>query len=166
MNARFLRSVLSVVSVALLLQAVPATAAGPRLDGEISGIELAPQSLVGAAVFIFDYEGLVDGRMRRGWGWVAVNHEDLPVVEGESSLIVGGFGAIHVGLQRFDIEVNFGSLTLTNINDPSEFDEDYEVLLSVDIRRFFGPPREHAFAGLLSHVPFPPIILGDLMPAP
>ncbi|MGD9858251.1 MAG: hypothetical protein AB7U20_25195 [Planctomycetaceae bacterium] len=79
---------------ALLAVSSMSVAAPPALYVQVGGLELLPQSLFGAALFIFEVRGEVDGVQRRGWGWVAVNHKPLPAGEGDSSLIVGGQGAI------------------------------------------------------------------------
>jgi hypothetical protein len=163
MKARFVCSLLMVMGFAWF---VPDTscAAAPRMDGAIGGIELAPQSLVGAAVFVFEYHGVVNGKSRKGWGWVAVTHEDLPTDLFESSSITGGFGEIYIGLRRFDVEVYSGLLTLVDDHDTATFDDDFQVEFSVEISNVFGQAAAHGFEGLLSHVPFPPTIDGELMP--
>lgn len=155
------------LGIALLLLCVsPSTVAAkpPLLDGDITGIELAPQSLAGAAVFIFDFQGSVDGRNRRGWGFIAAKHADLPVVEGESSRIEDGFGAIFIGFQWYRVDVNLGILTLVDDHDTPDFDDDFHIILPADIRGLFRGRREHVIEGVLSHVPFPPTIVGELSP--
>jgi hypothetical protein len=163
MNARFVYSLLVAFGIALFIS-TSARAAAPQLDGAISGIELAPQSLVGAAVFVFEYHGVVNGQSHKGWGWMAVTHEDLPKDLFESSLITGGFGEIYVGLRRFDVEVYSGLLTLVDDHNTARFDDDFAVEVSVDIGNFFSQTAAHGFEGLLSHVPFPPTIVGELTP--
>jgi hypothetical protein len=157
---------LAAAGLACLIIAAPAAAAPPELEGQISGIELAPQSLVGAAVFLFEYQGQVNGRDRKGWGWVAVVHQDLPEMEGGFSFILDGSGEIYIGVQRFNLDVKGGLLTLVDDHDTPLFDDDFEILLSVDIRNRIGQSKNHLFDGVLSHVPFPPTIDGDLAPAP
>lgn len=164
MKSKLARWSLPIVGLALFLQVRPAVAAAPQLDGHVSGIELAPQSLLGAALFVFDYHGFVNGKFRKGWGWMAVTHEDLPTDLYASSDITGGFGEIYIGFRRFDVEVNEGTLTLVDDHGTAAFDDDFEVLLSADISNFFGQTAAHDFEGLLSHEPFPPTIIGDLMP--
>jgi hypothetical protein len=162
MRAKLLCSLLVLLGVAVFAP-LTGRAAEPKLDGAIGGIELAPQSLVGAAVFVFDYRGLVDGRVRRGWGWMAITHEDLPT-GGEVAMITGGFGEIYIGLRRFDVDVYLGMLTLNSDHGTTAFDDDFDVYLSADISNFFGQTRAHDFHGLLSHKPFPPTIVGQLVP--
>ncbi|MGD9856293.1 MAG: hypothetical protein AB7U20_15215 [Planctomycetaceae bacterium] len=156
---------LFVVMAALL--AVPSTlaAAPPALNVQVGGLELLPQSLFGAALFLFEVRGEVDGAQRRGWGWVAVNHEPLPEAEMDSSFIVGGEGAIYIGLRAYDIEINGGLLTLTDLKDPAIFDDAFEVLMDATISRR-GQSAAHLFAGELDHEPFPPTIIGQLGVAP
>lgn len=161
----FRRICLSSVLIALLASVNAAVAAPPSFEGAINGRELLPQSLFGAALFVFEYRGLVDGRQRRGWGWIAVNHEELPAGEGETALIAGGEGEIFVGFRRYDVDVNGGLLTLTDIKDPDVFDDVFGVQLSVDICRR-GECAEHLFDGELNHEPFIPTIIGGMTPAP
>ncbi len=149
---------------ALCLASQPAVAAPPVFDGGIDGLELAAQSTAGAAIFIFGYEGPVNGRTRHGWGWIAVNHEELPGDAGESSAITGGVGEIYIGFIRYQVSVTGGLLTLTNHNDPDVFDDDFDVVMNVGICNFFGQCGAHAFAGELSHVPLIPTIRGALLP--
>jgi hypothetical protein len=153
-----------VLFAALLVPSGSASAAAPALDGRISGLELASQEMVGAAVFVFEYEGLVDGRVRRGFGWIAVNHEALKDFVGGESRILGGVGEIIIGLKRFEIEVNGGLLTLIRDPDPDVFDDVFSVSLSVDICNRQGQCAEHTFDGVLSHETPIPTIIGDLSP--
>lgn len=152
--------------IALFAPVRSSLAAPPVFDGGIAGLELAPQSIAGAAIFIFEYRGQVNGRSRSGWGWIAVNHDELPAAEGDSAVIFGGVGEIYIGLQRFKVNVNGGFLTLIDLNDPDVFDDDFGVFLSVDIANLFKQSREHEFDGVLSHEPLIPTIVGALAPAP
>jgi hypothetical protein len=161
MAARF--SALTLL-LTLLVSTGSASAAPPAFDGRITGIEVASQEMVGAAVFVFEYEGLVDGKIRRGLGWIAVNHQPLQEVLGGQSLILGGTGEIVVGLKRFDIEVNGGLLTNIDPGDPNVFDDVFSVQLSVNIRNPQGQRAEHTFEGVLSHETLIPTIAGDLSP--
>jgi hypothetical protein len=158
----------SLIAAALLTVLVPwnaARSATPILDGAISGIELAPQSIAGAAIFVFAFDGELNGRDRRGFGWIAVQHEELPdELTDEPAAILDGVGEIYIGLRRFDIDVAGGTLELSNLNDPDVFDDDFTVTLSVQICNFFGQCAEHTFAGELSHVPVIPTIDGTLVP--
>jgi hypothetical protein len=156
------RSRVLALFLGLLVPLSSASAAAPRLDGLVTGVELASQAMVGAAVFVFEFEGLLDGKARSGWGWVAVNHEELPDVVGETALIVGGVGEIFIGTRRFDVDVNGGLLALTDPGDPDVFDDVFGLLLSVDICNRQGQCRAHTFEGALSHETFIPTIAGEL----
>ena len=153
----------------LVLQDSPAKAAPPTFQGGIAGIELCPQSVCGAAIFIFEYQGLVDGRLRDGWGWMAMNHDDLPDQLFGVSAITGGEGAIYIGHRRYRVSVNGGVLVLIGINNPFIFDDDFAVLVSIDICKSKRQCREHAFGnflqpGILSHQTLIPTIIGPLTP--
>jgi hypothetical protein len=154
------------VAIALFAPVRSSFAAAPTFDGGIAGLELAPQSVAGAAIFIFEYQGQVNGRPRTGWGWIAVNHDELPAEPGTSAVIFGGIGEIYIGVQRFKIDVNGGLLTLIDLNDPDVFDDDFGVLLSVDISNRQKQSRAHDFEGVLSHEPLIPTIVGALVPSP
>lgn len=158
------RTVCSTMVVgALLLVTDAGVAAPPVFSADVSGIELAPQSIAGAAIFLFFVEGEIDGQFRRGLGWIAVNHELLPEAEGESSAITGGSGAIWVGLRRYEVAVTGGELILFDAKDPDIFDDAFVANMTVAISRR-GESGEHLFMGLLDHEPFPPTIEGPLGP--
>ena len=132
----------------------------PALNGRIDGVELAPQSIAGAAVFVFEYRGRVNGRSRNGWGWIAVDHQPLNDV----SKIFGGEGEIYVGWERFRVRVTGGLLLLIAENNPAIFDDDFAVLLHAQISDWRGRRCDHVFKGLLTHAVFPPKIFGSLSP--
>jgi hypothetical protein len=158
---------IAAAAIALFAPVRSSLAAAPVFDGGIAGLELAPQSVAGAAIFIFEYRGLVNGRTRSGWGWIAVNHGELPAdLEDDPAPIFGGIGEIYIGLQRFKVDINGGFLTLIDVNDPDVFDDDFGVMLSVDIANLLKQSREHEFGGVLSHEPLIPTIIGELAPAP
>lgn len=152
------------IAAALLVVPSVSVAAPPVLRVQVGGLELLPQSLFGAALFIFEVRGEVDGVERRGYGWVAVNHQPLPETEGASAFIVGGEGEIYVGFRVYEVNVKGGLLTLTDIKDPATFDDEFSVLMDVDMTRR-GQTAAHRFAGVLDHEPFPPTIFGVLGPA-
>jgi hypothetical protein len=144
---------LGVLSV-LLLQPGTAQAAGPRLEGVIDGIEICTQDMCGGAIFLFRFDGKLNGRRATGWGWVEVRHETLPDV-GEAG-ILGGEGELWIGFRRFCLEVpQFGG-TLAGAWP------DYEIGMQVNIRDLWGRTGVHGFVGLLSHQDFPPTIFGEI----
>jgi len=138
-------------------------AAPPALVGTVKGIELLPQSILGSALFIFEYKGTLDGKQRTGLGWMAVKHTALPPGLGETAEITEGEGAIFIGFTRLAVDVNSGLLTLTDLKDPDVFDDEFSVELDVNISRR-GETATHVFTGLLDHEPFPPTIIGSLGP--
>lgn len=138
-------------------------AAPPVVSGQINGVELAPQYLFGSAVFVFQFRGTLDGRQKSGFGWVSVNHEELPTELGESSAITGGEGELLIGLTRLNVDVTGGSLTLIDPNNPNVFDDVFGVEMDVNICRN-GQCAAHVFQGPLDHDPFPPTIKGSLGP--
>jgi hypothetical protein len=153
--------------IALFAPVRSSLAAAPVFNGGIGGLEIAPQSVAGAAIFLFEYRGQVNGRTRSGWGWIAVKHDELPTELGDPpALIFDGIGEIYIGLQRFKVDVNGGLLALIDANDPDVFDDDFGVMLSVDISNLLKQSREHEFEGVLSHEPLIPTIVGTLVPAP
>lgn len=160
MNNRLLRTAGMALALVLAAGWHSAHAGKPVLKGEISGIELAPQSIAGEAIFVFDYHGWVNGRLRWGWGWMGVKHEPLD----ELSEILGGEGEIYVGFQRFSVTVDGGFLKLIDENNPLIFDDDFGVMLFAHIRDLWGRSNAHVFKGVLSHAVFPPEIDGDLCP--
>jgi hypothetical protein len=156
---------IAAVLIAVLASFSSTRAAEPLLDGRIRGLELAPQSLAGAAIFLFAYEGDVNGRSRKGLGWIAVQHDELPdELTDPPAAILDGFGEIYIGLRILEVEVNGGALELTDLNEPDVFDDNFNVTLSVDICNLLGQCAEHTFAGELSHVPAIPTIQGTLVP--
>jgi hypothetical protein len=156
------------VLVALWILANTSAAAPPAFeDVEVGGIELLPQSLFGAALFIFEVDGRIDGRPRSGWGWIAVNHVPLEEIENFETDILGGEGEIWIGLRRYEVHVTGGELVLLDSKDPAIFDDLFAVRIEADLcrRAFFWTPLEcapHVFEGLLDHEPFPPTIGGVL----
>jgi len=156
---------IAAVVIVLLASLKTVHAAEPKFTGKISGLELAPQSVAGAAIFLFAYAGDVNGRVQKGIGWIAVKHDELPnELTDPPAAILGGTGEIYLGLRRFDIKVTGGSLELTDLNDPDVFDDDFSVSISVDIRNLLGQSGAHTFDGELSHVPPVPTIVGTLIP--
>lgn len=158
------RTWIAALLVALLVPMTSAVAAAPAFDGDIEGLEVAPQSVLGAALFVFNFDGDFNGHHRHGWGWIAVNHDPLPVIEGDTADIVGGYGAIYIGIRSFDIDVNGGLLQLIDTHDTEAFDDDFGVYLSLEICNFFDQCRDHEFTGVLSHQPLIPTIVGTLAP--
>ena len=145
--------------VALLLGLLgPAQAEAAEITGQIDGFELAPQCGSHGALFVFGFEGELNGRPRSGWGWIEVLHDPLPELGG-STPIVGGRGVLWIGPRRFRINVMDGLLT-SRLSEPGVFD----VVAPLDVSPRWGGPVAHGFAGTLSHLTFPPTIGGSVAP--
>ena len=157
MNTSLRILILTAVPAALLLAADSLAAAEPQLNGRISGLELLPQSTFSGAVFLFEFRGTVDGVSRKGFGYAEVFHEDLPD-PGATSAIVGGMGELYLGARRYVLLISGG--TLIGLNE-DVFGLDINLLICG-----LGRCVPHHFGGMLTHEVFPPVILGDLAPAP
>lgn len=124
-------------SVALFVAVLSASStlygAPPALNVRVAGLELAPQSLAGAAIFVFQVDGEVNGRQRHGLGWIAVRHDALPEMEGDTANVIVGKGAVYLGFRRYDVEVTGGQLVLTDAKKPEVFDDEFQVGLDVNI---------------------------------
>ena len=66
------------VLVVFLLSVQPAIGSNPTIVGEISGVELCPQSACGAAIFTGTCDCKVNSLHTVGFFWVAVQHAPLP----------------------------------------------------------------------------------------
>ena len=64
-------------------------ASSPAIVGELSGVELCPESVWDAAIFTGTCDCIVNKRHTVGFFWVAIQHEPLPNPL-QSSDIVGG----------------------------------------------------------------------------
>jgi len=64
-------------------------ASSPAIVGELSGVELCPESVCDAAIFTGTCDCIVNKRHTVGFFWVAIQHEPLPNPL-QSSDIVGG----------------------------------------------------------------------------
>lgn len=132
---------------------------GAEVVGTIDGFEIALQGGSHGALFVFGFEGQVDGRAKKGWGWIEVFHEPLPEPGGEPALI-SGHGVLWIGLRRYTIDNLAGSLAASETEDAIFEVED--GILDITDRRDGSVP--HDFAGALSHQTFPPTISGTIAP--
>ena len=149
-----LATLVGIVIVAMLANST-AVAALPSDTGKILGIELCPQSVCGAAVFVFEFQE-TSGRERRGSGWIALKHDPLPGV-GDIAYITDGVGALWIGWQRFSVVGVTGCL----YGDTSEL---FEVYLQFDLCNWRAQCTPHEFFGGLSHETLIPMIGGDIGP--
>lgn len=112
LSTRMLLAVLPAILGALLLAPASLRAAGTtNLAGDLSGVELCPQVVCGAAVFIGRFDGALDGTAGDGRWWVLVNHEALPTAAGASTAITGGRWGLVVGDQPLRGLVSSGRIT-------------------------------------------------------
>lgn len=150
-------AVLSLCAV-LFVGAVPVRAdSTPVIQGVVSGLELCPQSLCGAAVFVGVFQGQVGFRSNAlGLIAVAVQHDPLPEVAGDCAAITSGFWDMRVGLRRF-IGTTAGELCYNG-------DNTYSVGVTMSL--LGGGGGEVFFSGTLDHNVFPPTIKGVITQVP
>ena len=148
---RALVSRLTLVAV-LAMSTTVAADSQPRLTGYVSGLELCPQSLCGAAVFAGRFVGLVDGRLTLGAFWGAINHEPLPAAY-ETAAIAGGHWLIWTRRGTYEGVVPLG--TITNNGDNT-----FTVALTMLFTD--GGAGTVTFLGRLDHNVFPPTVLGAI----
>jgi len=121
----------------------------PVIRGAIGGIELCPQSICGAAIFVGAFAGQVGPRLSIGSFAVVATHEDLPAPE-ETSAITGGAWQIKVPYATIDGSVAGGSLYNNGNNT-----------FHVTVNMVFGG-GSLVFNGLLNHNTFPPTLTGQI----
>jgi len=141
------------VAVVLAVGSIPVQASSvPRIQGRVAGIELCPQSLCGAAVFVGLFRGQVGANpFAIGSMAVAVNHDPLPDVEDEAAITGGLWQLQLLNGRRFVGAVTGGSLF-------NNGDNTYHV--SVNMLLTSGGTGTLSFEGTLSHNVFPPTING------
>jgi len=144
---------LSAVIVFAMLGSSSARAASvPFVQGDVSGIELCPQFICGAAIFVGAFDGQVGwNRWAFGTVAVAVTHDPLPA-PGACAAITGGVWEMRVGLRRISGFVQ-GQLC-------ANFDNtfDVETVLTI-VSGGFG---QIEFLGLLDHNFLIPRISGTM----
>jgi hypothetical protein len=144
---------LSLIFAAILLVASVGVRADsfPVIRGAVSGLELCPQSICGAAIFVGVYAGRVGiNPFAVGTMAVAVTHEDLPD-PGETAAITGGVWKIQL-LRGAISGVAAGGLLFNN------GDNTYNVVVNMVLTN--GGIGSTTFTGVLSHNAFPPTIKG------
>jgi hypothetical protein len=142
-----------IVIVILLASAVlPAAASSPTIQGEISGVEICPQSICGAAIFTGTFQGVAGTRPTAGFFWTAIRHDPLPAPQ-NSSAITGGKWNLSTPGKVFIGPVIGG--TLFNNGDNT-----YTVDATLGLSR--GGTGTVLFSGKLDHNDFPPTIEGTL----
>lgn len=146
---------LSVVIVAIAVSSVTVRASSwPIISGQVSGIELCPQSsFCGAAVFAGVFKGQIGFNPNAvGTIGVAVHHGELPVVQNLCTPIPDGVWTIRTLLRKFE-GVTAGVLCYNGGNT-------YHISVGMQITSGgFGPLH---FEGTLDHNVFPPTVKGDI----
>jgi hypothetical protein len=144
--------VAAAILVVLTCGARPVQAASiPFIDVDTFGIELCPQSICGAAIFV----GLLQGEVglnpnALGTYSVAITHEPLPD-PGFTADLTGGVFEFRVGLRRIR-GVVAGGLLFNNGNNTFTV----RALLKI----LSGGIGTVTFTGLLDHNVFPPTVAG------
>jgi hypothetical protein len=144
-------SALILLSCVLVIGTVPVRAdTTPVIRGNVSGLELCPQSICGAAVFVGLFHGQV-GFVRNALGLmaVAVHHQTLPDVAGQCANITDGVWELRVGLRRFSGQTA-GELCYNG-------DNTYNVAVVLSLGG-----GTMTFTGVLDHNVFPPTIIGAI----
>jgi hypothetical protein len=128
-------------------------ASTPNIEGDILGIELAPQSIAGAAIFTGIFDGTV-GKNTHTFGYfvIAVKHDPLPDA-GEFANLKGGVWELGASRKRFRGIVTQG--TLYNNGDNT-------FLVAATLE--FGGMGTLTFVGVLNHKTLIPTITGSLSP--
>ena len=134
-----------------LVSPSPAAAAPKTLSGSISGIELCPQFVCGAAYFAGSFSGSVDGTADTGYWAVRIRHQALPEAGG-SAAITGGDWTLFTPESGLLVGRVTGG-TLTNNGDGT-----FAVAVALRVRGY----EPVAFHGTLDHTVFPPTIAGVL----
>jgi hypothetical protein len=148
------------LSICLLLVTLSAGAvtlradSTPALQGGVFGIELCPQSVCGAAIFVAAFNGQIGNRPAAGTVTVAVTHDALPTLGGPPSAITGGVWSIQLlNGRKIAGRVTGGSLL--------QYASDL-FLVAVDMEVDSGGSGTLSFNGVLSHRVFPPTISGTI----
>jgi hypothetical protein len=140
------------VLAALFFAVQPVIASSPAIIGEISGVELCPESACNAAVFTGTCDCIVGNRYTVGFFWVAVQREPL-LISGQSD-IVGGKWNLTTLRGKFSGKVIDGSIT-------NNGDNTFNVIATLRIQK--GGKDHMIVSGVLDHSDFPPTFEGELV---
>ena len=146
---------LPVLCLLLLAGTIPVQASSvPVIRGEVSGLELCPQSICGAAIFTGLFVGQVGvNPFSVGLVSVGATHEPLPDPD-ETADITGGVWSLRLlSGRRFTGVVTGGSL-LNNGDDT--------FAVEVQMQLVSGGTGQLRFTGTLSHQVFPPTLIGQI----
>ena len=111
------------VLVVFLLSVQPAIGSNPTIVGEISGVELCPQSACGAAIFTGTCDCKVNNLHTVGFFWVAVQHAPLPDPFFSSPIFAGNWNLTTLtGNFSGDVlEGVFSTIMITPLPSPHGF---------------------------------------------
>src|SRR5687768_6840175 len=84
------RPIVPLLFLVILVVTSVASASSPTIEGQVSGIELCPQSVCNSAIFAGVFEGTVGGKPAKGSFSVSVEHTDLPTTTGGTASITDG----------------------------------------------------------------------------
>ena len=146
---------LPVLVLLLLAGTIPVQASSvPVIRGDVSGLELCPQSICGAAVFTGLFVGQVGvNPFSVGLISVGATHEDLPDPDQFADITGGVWSLRLLNGRRFTGVVTGGSL-FNNGDDTFNVD--------VDMALVSGGTGTLSFQGVLSHQVFPPTLIGRI----
>ena len=136
-----------------LMPGQPAIASSPVIVGEISGVELCPQSGCDAAIFSGTCDCKVNNKHTLGFFWIAVQHDPLPAPL-HSSAILGGKWNLTTLRAKFSGKVLEGSI----INNG---DNTFNVTARLRLQK--GGTGDVIVSGVLDHTDFPPTFDGELI---
>jgi hypothetical protein len=141
------------VLVVFLLSVQPAIGSNPTIVGEISGVELCPQSACGAAIFTGTCDCKVNNLHTVGFFWVAVQHAPLPDPFFSSPIFAGNWNLTTL-TGNFSGDVLEGSIFNNNDNT---------FTVTARLRLEKGGTGDVIVTGLLDHNDFPPTFEGQLI---
>jgi hypothetical protein len=146
---------LSLLALLVLAGTVPVQASSlPVIRGEVSGLELCPQSICGAAIFTGLFVGQVGANpFSVGVISVGATHEDLPPPDLSADIDGGVWSLRLLNGRRFTGLVQSGSLFN---NGDDTFDVNVQMLI------VSGGSGTLEFNGILSHRVFPPTLIGSI----
>jgi hypothetical protein len=149
------RSAFQLIGLAIfLIAAEPANASRPTIEGEISGVELCPEAVCGAAIFTGTFQGEVGNDSTPGFFWASVQHETLPLDPKQPpAAVLGGKWSLSTLRGQFSGSVIDGVITNNGGNT-------FTVQLTLQLKR--GGRGRLLADVLLDHNEFPPIAEGEL----
>jgi hypothetical protein len=121
-------------------------ASSPAIVGELSGVELCPESVCDAAIFTGTCDCIVNKRHTVGFFWVAIQHEPLPNPSASSD-ILGGKWTLTTLNGNFSGRVIGGTIANTN-------NETFKVTATLRLQK--GGKGDLIVSGVLDHSDFPP----------